>query len=93
MKIDVIHYIKWQDIAEEFGWEENDVNFLVDAENHSYIEFRTDFHAIIDLEDSIEYAKTFNRLEAITRYQNELKLIKYLNSFGHSDKVLIFYAW
>ena len=93
MKIDIVHCAKWRDIAEEFDWKEDDVNFLTCAENHSYIQFCTDFCAITELEDAIEYCKTFNRLEAIARYQNELKLIKYFNSLGYSDKVLIYYAW
>lgn len=93
MKINVIHCIDWREIAEKFNWTEEDVNFLLNMNVNSYIEFNLDTNAITELEDSLEHAIAYCYDQAIKCYQNEIKLIKYLNTLGYRDKILIRYNW
>ena len=100
MRIDMIPVIDYEEIQNELEIEITDFDFY-NQNDHSdgYFWFSTDEDAIIDLENAIEDEIAAEKQygwardeKYIQRINNDIKLVKLLQSLGYNDGVLI-YVW
>ena len=95
MRIEMCPTVNFEDIEAELGFHFEDFYFTQEVENGTYAFFALDEDAIAEHEGDIADCEKFNECDTAyyRRMKNELQLIKYFNSLGYDDAILICIIW
>ena len=99
MRIEMCPTVSFEDIEAEFGFTMRDVTFTDEVENGTYAFFALDEDAIAEHQEEIDEIEAFGDEDdayTVRRHNqlvHELQLIKYFNSLGYDDAILICIIW
>jgi hypothetical protein len=95
MRIEMLPTVSFDDIKTQFHYSFDDVTFTQMAENGSYVSFDLTKEHLAELLEEIadleEWGEVYMR--RYHRLHNEVALIRYFNSLGYNDVMLIYISW